>query len=211
MSYGITQRLSAKRVKESDWKKFLDEDEDVFVEDLSTENKELASFSVRQSYNFEADKYNFGNINATLNTQPFDGYKLKLATEYDLYMNTFVKTNIDLRGKLWNSLNFTVSWRRKLSVKRETDDITDVDQSLNVSTGLNLFGRVGVTYWGRFNIEENAEDINLTADNITVTYNAQCWNIVGSYWRQMVSDERDEGFRIMLDLTHIGELLDIKG
>lgn len=206
MSYGITQRLLAKRVTDSDWKKFLDEDEDVFAEDLSTEIKDLASFSVSQSYNFEADEYNFSNIYATLDMQPFNGYKVRLQTEYDLYVNTFVKTNIDFRGVLWNSLSFSVSWRQSSSVNRDTNDIIDVDQFLTVSTGLNLFERLGLAYWTRLNIEDKES----MEDNITITYNAQCWNVVGSYWRQMVSDEQDKGFRVTLELLHLGKLFDIK-
>jgi len=206
IAYGITQRLLAKRVKESDWGKFLDDDEDVFADELSTENKELASFSMSQSYNFEADEYNFSNINATLNTQPFNNYKLKLYTGYDVYMNTFVRTDIDLSGKLWNFLNFGVSWRRKLSVKRETDDITDVNQFLIVDTRLNLLGRVGVSYRGRFNVEDSER----MEDNIRFTYNAQCWNVIGNYWQRLVGDNRDNGFRVTLELKHLGKLFDIK-
>ncbi len=207
IAYGITQRLLAKRVKESDWKKFLEDEEEMSIDELSTETKELASFSVTQSYNFEADEYPFSNINATLNTQPFNNYKLKLQTVYDIYVNTFVKTYINLNGTFRDFLNFGVTWNREATVKRDTNDITAIRQFLDLNTQFILFNRVGLTYRGRFNIEERER----IEDRIGFTYNAQCWNIAGNYYQQLVSGEYDKGFRITIELKHIGELFDIKG
>lgn len=206
VSYGITQRLLSKQVKKSEWEKFL-EDEELSVDELVTETKGLASLTLSQSYDFEKEEYNFSNIGLTLKTEPFEKYDFTLRTTYDVYVNTFVETNIDLQGKLWDFLNVGVKWRRNLSVNRDTDDITDVNQSLDINTQLTLFNRVGLSYRGRFNIEDNER----MEDNVGFTYNAQCWNIIGNYTQQLVDDERDKRFHIILELKHLGKLFDIKG
>jgi hypothetical protein len=48
-------------------------------------------------------------------------------------------------------------------------------------------------------------------DSIGLTYNAQCWNIIGSYTQQIVNDEWDKRFQVILELKHLGKLFDIKG
>ncbi len=203
-SYGITQRLLSKHVKKRDWEKFLD-DEDISIDELDTETKELASFTVNQSYNFEKDDHNFSDISATFKTTPFDNYDLTIRTTYDVYINTFVNTDIDLQGNLWDILNFGVKWRRSLS--REDDEITDVNQFLDLNTRLTLFNSLGLSYRGRFNIEDNER----IEDNIGLAYNAQCWNIIGNYTQQLVDDERDKRFQVIIELKHLGKLFDIKG
>ncbi|MBD3309190.1 LPS assembly protein LptD [candidate division KSB3 bacterium] len=213
LSYGITQRLLTKRVKQRDWDKFHndeeeeEEEEPLTIEDLATETKELASLTINQSYNFERDEYNFSNINATLKTEPFDNYEFSLRTTYDIYVNAFVTTDIDLSGDLWDTLNFSARWRRNLSVDRDTDDITDVNQFLDIDTHLSLFNTVGLSYRGRFNIEENER----IEDNIGLTYNAQCWNFTGTYTQQLIGDERDKAFHLLIELKHLGKLLDLRG
>lgn len=209
MSYGITQRLLAKKVKEGDWKKFLDEDEDVFIDELSTEIKELASLAISQYYDFEEEEYPFSNIGATLKMRPFNNYDFTLRTSYDVYVNEFVQTNIDLNGTLWSFLSFGLRWRRDITVDRKTDDITDVNQFLDVSTQFNLLeNKIGISYRGRFNVEDKER----IEDSIGLTYNAQCWNVIGSYTQQKVgSDDVDKRYKIMLELKHLGKLFDIQG
>ncbi len=207
MSYGTTQRLLAKRVTDADWTRFLDEEEDIEAEDLGTTTEEWASFSLSQSYNFEAEEYPFSNVNASLNTEPLPGYKLSVSASYDVYVNELTSTSIDLKGKLWNFFKFKLSWRHNQTVNRDTEEITSTSQFLDTNTRLILFNsRLSLTYRSRFNIEENER----IEDNFGITYNAQCWNISGNYREQLVGDELDRSYNVLLELKHLGKLLDIK-
>ncbi len=201
--YDITQRLLAKQVKKSEWERYL-EDEELSIDELGTETKELASFKLSQSYNLETEEYKFSNIKVSLKTHLFENYDLGLESKFDPYMSTFVSTNIDFNGKLWNLLDFGIKWRRSSSVDRDTEEITDVNQFLDLNTSLSLFNKVNISYRGRFNVEEDKR----IEDNIGLAYNAQCWNIIGHYTQQLIGDddEREEIYHVTLGLKHLGQL-----
>lgn len=210
MSYGITQRLLLKRVAPNEWTQYLKDladEKDVAVEQLPTEVKELVSLAVNQSYNFEVDKYNFSDITATLQATPFENYNLSLNATYDLYAKAVISTSVDFRGALWNFLNFNTTWRRQASVNRETGETTSTSQFLDVTTGMNFWGVVGLTYRTRFNVETK----DRLEDNVGLTYNAQCWSLLGNFTQQLVSGEHDRGFNIILQLKHLGRLFEYGG
>ena len=208
MSYGITQRLLTKRVKKNDWNDYQDDDSDLSADELDTETQELASLTISQSYDFEEEEYNFSNISATLKTEPYDDYDLTVRLAYDVYVNAFVTANIDLEGTLWDYLDFEVTWRRSLSVDRDNDDITDVNQFIDFETDFDLLNdRLSVSYSGRYNIEDHER----VEDNFGLIYTAQCWDVKASYVQQLVSGERDTGFNILFELKHLGKLFEIKG
>ena len=208
LSYSLTQRLLTKRITVTDWDKFQrDEDDLLVIEELATNTEEVASLVLSQSYNFEADDHNFSNISVTLNLRPVQDYKLTLQTGYNVYVSSFVSTDVDVAGKIWDAWDFDVRWRRSVSVDPSEDEITDVTQYLDVNTALSLFGRLKLTYRGRFDITENER----IEDSVGATYNGQCWSIYGNVRQQLIDDERDTGFQILLELKHLGKLLDIEG
>lgn len=217
LQYGVTQRLLAKRVKADDWKRFHDDNDDIAFEELDTENKEIASLSLNQSYSFEADRRKFSDISLRFTTTPLEPYTVTVDSSYDVYIQSFVKTNVNVQAQLWNFWTVGVRWNRTATVKRETDDITAIHRSLNVDTQLILFEdssadpseKTGLrlTYSGQFNVE-NGKHIK---DSFGLTYSAQCWNVTASYAEQLISDTRDKSFRILLDLKNLGQLFDIRG
>lgn len=208
LSYSLTQRLLTKRITVADWDRFQRDDDDLLViEELATNTEEVASLVFSQSYNVEADDHNFSNIAVTLNLLPVQDYKLTLQTGYDVYVNSFVSTDVDFAGKVWDAWDFDVRWRRSVSVDSSKDEITDVTQYVDVNTALSLFGRLKLAYRGRFDITENER----IEDTVGATYNGQCWSIFGNLRQQLIDDERDTGFQILLELKHLGKLLDIKG
>ena len=208
MQYALTQRLLTKRVREKDWKKFqLDDEGDVFVDELKTKTKELASLILSQSYNFEREEYQFSNLNATLKINPLDDYNLTLRTAYDVYVNEFVSMRIDFSGKLTRFIDFNLLWRRSSSVDRDEGTSKETSQFLDIETSLTLSHRFRLDYQGRLNFKEGER----IEDTLGLTYNGQCWNIYGNYTQQLLGDELDKGFRINLELKHIGKLLDITG
>lgn len=229
LNYGITQRLLAKQVEKDAWESFLNDNEEevVALEDLSTKVKELASFSIYQRYDFEDERRRFSDIEARLAAEPFENYRLSLNTRYDVYLKTFVRTDVDLRGQFGDFLDFGARWDRTATVvydkNTKRDEITDVRRSLNVNASLTLFKDAGLsfqrppniedperitfTYRGRFNIEERER----IEDSFTFTYDAQCWNVSASYSQQLIKDKRDKSFRVILELMHLGKLFDIKG
>jgi len=208
LSYSLTQRLLAKRIAKADWDKLQRDDDDLLViEELATDTEEIASLILNQSYNFEADDHNFSNLSVSLNIQPLRDYKLTLQTAYNFYVNSFVSTDVDVIGKVWDAWNFDVRWRRSVSVDSSKDEITDVTQYLDVNTSLALWSRVKLAYRGRFDITDSER----IEDTLGLTYNGQCWSIFGNVRQQLIDDERDTGFQILLELKHLGKLLDIKG
>ncbi len=208
LSYSLTQRLLTKRITANDWDRFQrDEEELLALEDLATETEEIASLILSQSYNFEADTRNFNDVAVTLNLQPFRNYKLTVQTAYDIYVNSFVTTSVNLSGNLWDAWDVDARWRRSVSVDEDNDKITDVKQYLDFNTSLALFGRVKLAYRGRFDLTEDER----IEDTLGLTYNGQCWSIFGNLQQQLIDDERDTGFQILLELKHLGKLLDIKG
>lgn len=209
VSYGITQRLLMKQVTQNDWERFKKGEEELYIDELTTETKELASFSVSQSYDFEKEEENFSAITTSLNVNPFDNYRLTVGATYNIYVDSFTQTNVTFTGKLWEKVDFNVNWRRNASLKRENDElkIERIYRYLDISTSVNLSDRLGLSYRGRYNLEEHER----IEDNLGLTYNAQCWNVTGSYVEQLVSNEIDRGFHILLELKHLGKLFDIEG
>ena len=122
-------------------------------------------------------------------------------------VNEFVTTNVDFEGEIWDAFEFDVRWRRNLRVDRETEEIKSVSQFLDLDTAITFFDRLRLSYRGRYNLEdsENVED------TFGITYNGQCWSILGNFTQQLIGDEHDRGFQILLELKHIGKLLDLKG
>lgn len=209
ISYGISQRLLLKQVTQNAWDKYQNEQEQMNVDELATETKELAWLNITQSYDFEKDKENFSDINASLNVRPFENYRLSVGTTYNIYVDSFTQTNIKFNGRLWDMVNFTAQWRRNATLKRVDDEleIARISRFLDVTTNFTLFNRVGLSYRGRFNLEENQR----IEDNFGLTYNAQCWNLRGNYVEQLVDGEVDKGFHILLELKHLGKLFDLRG
>lgn len=213
LSYGITQRLIAKQVTESAWKKFLSDDDDAeaeqTIEDLKTENRELAVWSITQSYNFEAERRHFSDITTKLTLKPIRNYTLNVTGQFDVYIESFVDTDAELKvDNIFDALDVSLRWKRKAEVKTDTDDILEIDRSLNLKTGLKLFdGTIRLAYTGYFDVDKGKRE----SDTIEFTYNAQCWNITTRYWQHLLNDKYDHGFHIMLDLRHIGKLVDVKG
>ncbi len=207
LNYGITQRLLAKRITAADWTRFQDEVEDVTLEELNSDVQEIASLSLSQSYNFEAEDRKFSDIALKFTTTPLERYTLTINGTYDVYIESFVKTNVSLQAKFWNTWNVGVQWDRTAVVKTDTNDITAIRRFLSLNTQFTLFNSLSLTYQGQFNVE-NGKHIN---DAFGLTYNAQCWNIRGNYTQQLIDDEREDSFGIMLDLKNLGQLFDIKG
>lgn len=210
LNYGVTQRLLLKQVTKTDWDRFKNGEEELYADELATETKELASLSVTQSYDFEKEEDNFSDITASLNVTPFDNYKLTLYAIYNIYVDTFTQTTIDLNGSLWDRLDFSLQWRRSATLQTIDNEleVAQIYRYLDVETSIKLFhDRLGLSYRGRFNLEEHER----IEDNVGLTYNAQCWNLTGNYVQQLVDDEMDKGFHILLELKHLGKLFDIKG
>ena len=207
LSYGITHRLLAKRVTAADWTRFQDEEEDVTLEELKTEVQEIASLAINQSYNFEADRRKFSDISLKFSTTPLEAYTLTMNATYDVYVESFVKNNFSVQAKLWKIWNVGAQWDRTAVVKTDTDDITDIRRFLTLNTQLNLFDSLSLTYQGQMNVE-NGKRIK---DAFGLTYDAQCWNVRGNYVQQLLNDERQDSFNIMLDFKNLGQLFDIKG
>jgi lipopolysaccharide assembly outer membrane protein LptD (OstA) len=210
MSYGITQRLIAKQVQEEAWKKFQDEegDEMLIIEDLDTENKEWAVWSITQSYNFEAERRHFSDITTKFTLKPIKNYTLSVTGRFDVYIKSFVDTNAEFKvDNLLNVLDASIRWRRHADVQTGTDDITAINRSLNLTTNLRLSDRIRLSYQGYFDVDTGKRN----RDNIAFTYDAQCWNISATYWQHLLEDTDDHGFRILLELRHLGKLLDVKG
>jgi len=208
MSYGITQRILSKRVTEEEWTRYQDDPEEVEVDELGASTTEIVTLDINQSYNFEADEYPLSNIDMTLKFDtPGDRYELTLRSGYDMYMTQFVRTDIDFQGTLWEGFTAKATWRREASVNRAKDLVTSVTQFLDVDTQLTLFTKFGLSYRGRFNLETNER----IEDNVGFNYTGQCWTLTSSYTQQFVSDEWDQGFRILIELKHLGKLFDING
>ena len=208
LSYSLTQRLLIKRVKQKDWERFLhDEEGEIAQEDLATETAEMASFVLSQSYNLELDEHQFSDISATLNLEPWKDYDVKVTTTYNPYVSSFVSTMVDLEGEMWDAWEFDARWRRTATVDSEKEEITDVSQFIDMDTSLLLFERLKLSYRGRFDVTEG----DRIEDNIGLIYNGQCWNFSTNFVQQLVDDERDTGFRILLELKHLGKLLDLRG
>lgn len=207
ISYGITQRLLTKRVTTTDWERFLNEEDNVLAKELATETNELASLSLSQSYNFENHEDPFSNINITLKTTPIDQYNLTLNTSYDVYVNTFSSTDVNLTGNLGSIGNFGLQWRRSADVNHTTKEIKNIRQSLNANTRVTLFNKLELAYSGRFNIKDHQR----IEDVFEVKYTAQCWNVSGSYTLQLVDVDkgtRDDKFQIIVELKHLGKLFE---
>lgn len=213
LNYGITQRLIARQVTESAWKKYLSEDDDAeaeqTIEELKTENAELAVWSITQSYSFEAERRHFSDITTKLTLKPIRNYTLTVSGRFDVYIESFVDTDAELKvDNIFNALDVGLRWKRNAEVKSETDDITAINRSLNLKTGLKLFNNtIRLTYTGYFDVDNGKRE----SDDIEFNYNAQCWNISARYWQHLLDDTYDRGFQIMLDLRHIGKLVDVKG
>ncbi len=208
LSYSLTQRLLTKRVKQKDWERFLhDEEGEIAQEDLATETAEMASFVLSQSYNLELDEHQFSDISATLNLEPWKDYDVKVTATYNPYVSSFVSTMVDLEGEMWDAWEFDVRWRRTATVDSEKEEITDVSQFIDMDTSLLLFERLKLSYRGRFDVTEG----DRIEDNIGLIYNGQCWNFSTNFVQQLVDDEIDTGFRILLELKHLGKLLDLRG
>ncbi len=208
LQYALTQRLLTKRVKRKAWDTFLnDKQDELFVEDLATETKELASLVLNQSYDFEREEYQFSNINSTLEIRPFDGYDFRFRTAYDPYVNTIGSLRLDVEGRLTKTFTFKLGWRKSWSLDRKKKTSQETSQYFDIKTNLVLFRRLGLSYRGRFNVKEQTR----IEDNIGVTYNGQCWSVFSNFTQQLVGKKHDNGFHILLELKHIGKLLDLKG
>lgn len=209
VNYGVSQRLLLKRVTQTDWTRYKEGEEELYIDELATETKELASFNISQSYDFEKDKENFSDITTSLNVTPFDNYRLTVGATYNIYVDSFTQTNITFNGTVREIFDFNVNWRRSASLKRENDElkISQIYRYLDVSTSIMLFDRLELSYRGRFNLEEHER----IEDNFGLTYTAQCWDLTGSYVEQLVNDETDRGFHILLELKHLGKLFEIEG
>ncbi len=207
LAYGITQRLLAKRVTETDWARFQDDDEDVTLEELPTEVQEIASLSVTQSYNLEDVRRKFSDITLKFTTTPLEPYTLTMDATFDVYVESFVRNNFNVQAELWNFWNVGMQWDRTAVVNTDTDDITTIRRFLNLNTQMTLFSRLSLTYQGQMNLE-NKKRIN---DIFGLIYNAQCWNVRGNYMKQLIGDERQNSYNIMLEFKNLGELFDIKG
>lgn len=205
--YGITQRLLTKQVTAKDWTRFRDEEEDLAPEDLATEVKEVATLSLSQTYNFEADRRKFDDITLKFSTTPFDEYSLTINAAYDVYIRTFYRTSIDVQARLWKDWNIGVRWDRTASLDRDTDDITAIRRFLSMNTQLTLFESLKLSYSGQLNVE-NGKHIK---DSFGLTYNAQCWDVTATYTEQFVNDEVDSFFSILLNLRNLGQLINIEG
>ena len=199
-------RSEAKNKK--DWERFLhDEEGEIAQEDLATETAEIASFVLSQSYNLELDEHQFSDISATLNLEPWKDYDVKVTATYNPYVSSFVSTMVDLKGEMWDVWKFDARWRRTATIDSEKEEITDVSQFIDMDTSLLLFERLKLSYRGRFDVTEG----DRIEDNIGLIYNGQCWNFSTNFVQQLVDDERDTGFRILLELKHLGKLLDLRG
>ena len=208
MTYGLSQRLLAKQVEERDWEKFLfDEEGEIYVDELSTVTNELLLFNVAQSYNLEKEKENFSDIDATLKITPFTDYDLTFRTAYDMYVNKFVATSVDMNGSIWDAFTYQLRWRRNLSIDREENLVTDTSEFIDGNLAITFFSRLQISYRGRFNLKENES----LEDTVSLTYNGQCWNILGNFSQQLIGEDRERGYQILLELKNIGKLLDIKG
>lgn len=207
LSYGITQRLLAKRITAGDWERFQDDEDELLFEDLETEITELASLSLNQSYNFEADRRKFSDISMKFSARPLENSDVTVNAAFDVYVESFVRTNVNVQTTVFDHWNIGLQWDRTAVVKTDTDDITAIRRFLSLNTGLTLFDRLALTYRSQLNVE-NGKRLN---DTFGLTYNAQCWNVRGTYAQQLIDDEREDSFNIMLELTNLGKLFDIKG
>ncbi len=208
LQYSLTQTLLSKRIKEKDWKKFqLDDDGDLFLDDLDTETTTSASLTLNQSYNFEEETYPFSDLNAALKYYPQNNYAISLSTSYDVYVNDFKSITVDFEGQLSRFVDFDLRWRRKLRIDRDAGTSEEKSQFLDIETNVTVSHRFRIDYRGRLNFKEGKR----IEDSVGLTYNGQCWNIYGIYTQQLIDDERDKSFRIYLELKHLGKIFDIKG
>ena len=208
IQYSLTQTLLTKRVTEDDWKKYqLDEEGDIFLDELDTETNTLASLTLSQSYDLEEEDYPFSNLSSTLKFYPRDDYDLSISTSYDVYVSDFRSLTIDFEGPLTRFMDFDLRWRRTMSVDRDEGTSEESSQYLDIETSFTLSNRIQLDYEGRINLKEGKRN----EDSFGLTYNGQCWNIYGTYTQQLVDDELDKGFHIYLELKHIGKLFDITG
>jgi hypothetical protein len=205
LQYGITQRLLTKQVTAKSWAEFQDDEKELTAEDF--ENKEIATLSLNQSYDFEAESRKFDDVTLKFTATPLDRYSLTVSAAYDVYIWTFYRTTVNLNAKLRNNWNIGVRWNRTATLDQDTNDILKIQRSLRLNTQLTLFDRLNLTYSGQFNVE-NGKHIQ---DSFGLTYTAQCWDVAATYTEQLVDDEVDSFFSILLNLRNLGQLLDIEG
>jgi LPS-assembly protein len=169
------------------------------------ETKEFVSLQLSQSVNFTQPDFRLSNIVGTLQVFPGSSNRLQFTASYDVYVNAFVGSGVDLYTNYKDKFNLAVLWRRNLVVDRVANSIVNETQFLDFQAGVKLWNTLGIQYRTRFNIE----DQDRVEDTLQLAYNGQCWNLISEFTQQDIATgtiTSDRRFIITLEFKHLGRI-----